>query len=70
VQRCCHIFSMNKESDHFLNNVKSEYEQGEQKRLMNGGEKQWLGFVLLADVCIFSYEDDFGDQGVDDPVRY
>jgi len=51
---------MNKESDHFLNNVKSEYGQGKQKRLMNGGEKQWLGFVLLADVCIFSYEDDFG----------
>jgi hypothetical protein len=33
---------------------------------INGYLKQWLGFVFLAKVSVFSYENDFGDyEGVD-----
>jgi hypothetical protein len=61
AQRCCHTFSMDKQSDQFLNNVKREYEQSKQKRLMNGCQKQWLGLMFLPKVSVFTYENDFGD---------
>ena len=58
---------MDKEPDQFLNNVKREYEQSKQKRLMNGCQKQWLGFMFLPKVSVFTYENDFGDyEGIDE----
>jgi hypothetical protein len=54
AERCCHIFSVDKEPDQFLNNVKCEYEQCKQKRLMNGCQKQWLGLMFLPKVSVFT----------------
>jgi len=50
---------MDKESDYFLNNVKREYQQRKQKRLMNGLQKQWLGFMFRTEVSVFTYKNDF-----------
>jgi hypothetical protein len=62
VEGSGHIFPVQKSFGHFLNNVKTEYQQAKQQRLKNSCKDQWLGFMLLAKVRVFSYQNDFGNH--------
>jgi len=48
-----HSFSMQKSFNHFLDDVKAEYEQAKQKRLVSRRQKQRLMFIFLAKVRVF-----------------
>ena len=63
VQRCRYIFSMHDQLDDFLDDVKCQDKQAEQKRLIDRYPKQWLGFLPAAEPRIFTNENDFGDHG-------
>ena len=53
---------MQKSFNHFLDDVKAEYEQAKQKRLVSRRQKQRLMFIFLANLRVFSYENDFGQS--------
>src|SRR5579864_2613869 len=54
---------MDSQLDDFLNDVKCQHKQAEQKRLVERHENQWLGFLPAAQVRIFANKNDFGDHG-------
>ena len=57
---------MDNQLDDFLDDVKCQDKQAEQKCLRDGHPKQGPGFLPAAKPRIFPYEDDFGDDsGVD-----
>jgi hypothetical protein len=61
ARRRCHIVAVDKPLDQFFDNMKGEDQQAKQKCLVNGRFKQWLGFLLPAQMRIFSYQNNFGD---------
>ena len=54
--------SMHEVFDGFFNDMKSEDEQAKHKSLINRGINQWLSLLLLAKVCVLSYENNFDDH--------